>query len=454
MTIKLPKGTRDFFPEEVKKRMYIIKIIRRQFETFGFNPIETPSFENLSIINGTYGEEGDKLIFKILKCGDFMRSFIYKMKKKIVDCNYKSIISFISDKALRYDLTVPLARFITMHNNKIILPFKRYQIQPVWRGENPQRGRFREFYQCDADIIGSPSIYQEIELIQLYDSIFKELKIPIIIHINNIKLLYNLFKKFNIIHNWQKYIKILDKWDKIGLNKVFEELLRIGIPINIIKKIDFIFKNDNFEKKICKLYNIFSYDKERKSINDIKFIFYTLNKIGLKTSELFFNTRLVRGLNYYTGIIFEVFSPYLKNAIGGGGRYDRLTRIFGLKTTISGIGISLGLDRIYLIMNKFNLFDNKINLIPILFLNFGNNESIWAIHNIKILRYYGIPSELYPSNIKIKKQLHYASKNKIRFIAIIGKKEIEKKLICIKDLKTGIETHHNIQSIIAKFRLI
>jgi histidyl-tRNA synthetase len=445
--MKLPKGTTDYFPEEVKKRMYIIKKIKKKFEYYGFYPLETPSFEELSIIKGYSGEEGDKLIFKILKLGNFS-----KIKSLFKENNNKSLISLLSDKALRYDLTVPLARFITMHNKKIFFPFKRYQIQTVWRGDNPQQGRLREFYQCDADIIGNSSIHHEIELIMLYDSIFNSLNIPILININNINLLYKLFNKLKINSYWKAFIRILDKWDKIGFNKVFQEFVKTGIPLRIIKKIDFIFNNENSEKKIYKYYKIFSDEKEKQYINDIKFLILNLKKIGLKNSELFFNTRLVRGLNYYTGIIFEVFTPYFRNAIGGGGRYDCLTSIFGLKPAIPGIGISLGLDRILFIMNKFNLFDKLTNIIPILFINFGNYESIFAIHYINMLRINGIASELYPIPIRIKKQLQYANNRKLQYVAIIGKKEIKKNIICIKDLKTGIETYHNIISLINKLK--
>ncbi|WGH27904.1 MAG: histidine--tRNA ligase [Candidatus Bostrichicola ureolyticus] len=445
---KLPRGMHDFSSENINKRNYIINIIKKNFEYFGFEPIETPAIENLSTLTKKYGEEGEKLIFKILNSGDFIKD----NKSLFKENNYKNIISTISNKGLRYDLTIPFVRYVVMHKHKIIFPFKRYQIQPVWRADKPQKGRFREFYQCDADVIGSKYLWQEIELIQLYDEIFTQLNIPILILINHKEIITGLLEICNIDNNyWNNILIALDKWYKIGLEGVKKELLQKGIPNNIIKYIEpfFLFKGTFKEKIEFFSKKLNSSNKVTNGIKDIKFVYNKLQEIGLNnTLELQLN--LVRGLNYYTGIVFEVMPKNKNYSIGGGGRYDNLTHIFGLKN-ISGVGISFGLDRICILMQELKLFKNIIKYYPkILFINFGNSEAIYAYKLIKILRSKNISAELYPKPIKIIKQLKYANKKSIPFIISIGKKEIERNKISIKNMILGKENEYdNIETLIA-----
>ncbi|WGH26398.1 MAG: histidine--tRNA ligase [Candidatus Bostrichicola ureolyticus] len=446
----LPRGMHDFSSEKINQRNYIIDIIRKNFEYFGFDPLETPAIENISTLTKKYGEEGEKLIFKIINSGDFIKG----NKSLFQENNYKNILSAISNKGLRYDLTVPFVRYVVMNKHDIIFPFKRYQIQPVWRADKPQKGRFREFYQCDADIIGSKYLWQEIELIQLYDEIFTKLNIPILIIINHKEIITGLLEICNIDNNyWNNIFIALDKWYKIGLEGVKKELLDKGIPHNIIKYIEpfFLFKG-TFKEKIEFFYKKLTFSNiGTNGIKDIKFIYNTIQQIGLNAS-LEFNLNLVRGLNYYTGIVFEVM-PKNKDflSIGGGGRYDKLTHIFGLNTNISGVGISLGLDRICILMQELKLFKNIIKYYTkILFINFGNSEAIYAYKLIKILRSKNISSELYPKPIKIKKQLEYANKKRIPFIISIGKKEIERNKILIKNMILGTENEYdNIETLIS-----
>ncbi|BAO66185.1 histidine--tRNA ligase [Candidatus Karelsulcia muelleri] len=428
--ISIPYGTRDFSTNEIRKRNYIIYIIKKNFELFGFSPIETTSIENISILKRKYGEEGEKLIFKIINSGIILNYSLLSNKKKIFK------------KALRYDLTVPLARYVVMNKNKILFPFKRYQIQPVWRAEKPQKGRFREFYQCDVDSIGSKSIWQEIELILLYDKIFYELNLPVIIKFNHIEILKQLSYFLGINKKFIEFTKILDKWEKIGSKKIFKKLIKIGISKYLLKKIFWIFKE---EKNILKIYHFFlPLKKCFHFINEIKFIFKIIKNFKLKSSKLIFKTNLARGLNYYTGIIFEVLTENNILSLSGGGRYDNLTKIFGLKKKLSGIGISFGLDRIYISMLEMNLFNKFLfKYLDVIFINFGYNESIYSYKLILELRKNGISSELYPDNIKIKKQLKYANKKKITFVFLIGKKEIKKNKIKVKNLKFSIEKEYS-----------
>ncbi|WP_375322861.1 histidine--tRNA ligase [Candidatus Karelsulcia muelleri] len=428
--ISIPYGTRDFSTNEIRKRNYIIYIIKKNFELFGFSPIETTSIENISILKRKYGEEGEKLIFQIINSGIILNYSLLSNKKKFFK------------KALRYDLTVPFARYVVMNKNKILFPFKRYQIQPVWRAEKPQKGRFREFYQCDVDSIGSKSIWQEIELILLYDKIFYELNLPVIIKFNHREILKQLSAFLGINKKFIEFTKILDKWEKIGSKKIFKKLIKIGISKYLLKKIFFIFKE---EKNILNIYNFFlPLKKCFHFINEIKFIFKIIKKFKLKSSKLIFKPNLARGLNYYTGIIFEVLTENNILSLSGGGRYDNLTKIFGLKKKLSGIGISFGLDRIYISMLEMNLFNKFLfKYLDVIFINFGYNESIYSYKLILELRKNGISSELYPDNIKIKKQLKYANKKKITFVFLIGKKEIKKNKIKVKHLKFSIEKEYS-----------
>ncbi|WP_185862918.1 histidine--tRNA ligase [Blattabacterium cuenoti] len=431
----IPKGTRDFSSIEMNKRNYLIQVIRNKFELFGYSPIETPSFEKISTLMGKYGKEGDYLMFKLLHSGDFLKKGI-------------------SNKALRYDLTVPFVRYVVMHRNEIFFPFKRYQIQPVWRADKPQKERFREFYQCDADMIGSyslSSLWQEVEFIQLCDEIFTELNFPIIININHRDILGGLVDISGIEnHLWKDFTTSLDKWDKKGRNIVKKEMLRKGISSNSFEKIACFFDmKENFSKKIESLtVALQSSERGKKGIKDLRFIFQKIKNISLKKTKLKWNVSLARGMNYYTGPIFEISpdnnnGPRIANSIGGGGRYDQLASFFGMKN-FSGVGVSLGLDRICLAMEKENLF-STISSSPskVLFINFGDEEVLYAYKMINFLRRKGISTQLYPNAVKINKQFRYANDNHIPFIISIGKNEIEKKKIRVKNLKTRTETEYN-----------
>lgn len=453
--ITIPKGTRDFCPIEIKERLKIKKIIKDNFKLFGYFPIKTPSFERNSIFNKKYNEECNKLIFNILNSGNFLKGKINKIynlyKKNQKKINNQNLISFFSKKALRYDLTVPLIRYIITHKNNIFFPFKRYQIQPVWRAENPQKGRYREFYQCDADIIGKKSLFQEIELFYLCDKILKELNFPIIFQINHRIILHFLLNFFLKKLNWMEFALILDKKNKIGKKGIKEEMIKKGISKKKINKIFFIFfEKKKIKKKIDNIYNILSSSKKGKnSIKELIFFYKNFKKNPLKHGKIKFNLALARGINYYTGIIFEIFYDLnLSYSLGGGGRYDKLIKIFGLKN-ISGIGISLGLDRIHLIMKKLNLFKKITPFhIQVLFINFGKKEAFFSIKIINFFRKKNISSELYPNNIKIKKQFKYAYKKNIPYVIMIGINEIKKKKIKIKNLNSGCEKNfYNINDI-------
>lgn len=430
----LPKGTRDFTPEEVRKREYIISTLKQHFTTYNFQPIETPSFENLSTLTGKYGEEGDRLIFKILNSGDFLKNITAEdLEKKPA-----SVTSKLSDKALRYDLTVPFARYVVQHQHEINFPFRRYQIQPVWRADRPQKGRFREFYQCDADIVGSESLWQEIELIQLYDTCFTALGLGTEIHINNRKVLSGLAEVANIQEQLVDFTVALDKLDKIGKEKVILEMQHKGISDEAIALLSPIFDiSGSFSEQTKVLLQILN-DSEigLEGIKELNFIYDNLPE--LQSAELHLNLTLARGLEYYTGAILEVKAKGVEmGSIGGGGRYNDLTGIFGLKN-MPGVGISFGLDRIYLVLDELNLFPITQNLLPkILFINFGEKEAKEAIQVIQGLRKSGISSELYPDYAKMKKQFSYGDKGEFTHVVMMGENEIKEKTLSLKNLKTG-----------------
>ncbi len=433
----IPKGTRDFDSEQISKRNHIINIVKNQFEQFGFQPIETPSFENLSTLMGKYGTEGDRLIFKILNSGDFL--------KKVDDVllqsrNLAAMTSKISEKALRYDLTVPFARYVVQHQNELIFPFKRFQIQPVWRADRPQKGRFREFYQCDADAVGSNSLWQDVELVQLYDAVFSDLKVPVVIKINNRKVLSGLADLLEEKDKFPEFIIALDKLDKIGKDGVISEMKLKGISDASIRNIEVIFDtSDSNDEKISLLEKILIQSEiGKKGLDELRFVLNQLKEIGLRNAELELDITLARGLNYYTGSIFEVVAKNVQmGSIGGGGRYDNLTEIFGLKN-MSGVGISFGLDRIYLVMEELDLF-NKVDVPKpkILFINFGEKEALHSLKVIRNLRSAGVKAELYPDAGKLKKQMSYANKRKIPFVAMAGSQEMEQNVFTLKNMKTG-----------------
>lgn len=438
----IPKGTRDFSPLEVNRRQYIINTIKKQFVLFGFSPIETPSFENLSTLTGKYGEEGDRLIFKILNSGDYLAKVDEQL---LTDRNSQKVISQISEKALRYDLTVPFARYVVQHQNEITFPFKRYQIQPVWRADRPQKGRFREFFQCDADVVGSDSLLQEVDFVQLYDSVFTELKTPVEIHINNRKILSGLAEVADISAQLIDFTVALDKLDKIGEEAVKEEMRGKGISDSAIEILSPLFSmNGDYKTQFAQLKEILkSSETGLKGIEELEFVFENTTNIGLQSAELVLNLTLARGLDYYTGAIFEVKAKIgeFSSSIGGGGRYDDLTGIFGLKD-ISGVGISFGLDRTYLVLEENNLFpalEDSTN-IQALFINFGTKEAAEAMKLVKQLRQSGINTEVYPDNAKMKKQMGYADKKGIKKVILLGEKEIAEQKATVKDMISGEQT--------------
>ena len=542
----IPKGTRDFSPTEVAQRNYIFNVIQQAFENYGFQPIETPSFENSSTLMGKYGEEGDRLIFKILDSGDFLKSTrnniahdanfsnnfheifdaIANLEEKNVEVNYiefiknaltlyddvstserkllleyfiekkelvisyhdkkvlneielgnqilskrrfftdlykkyieevevlnsKRVTSSISGKALRYDLTVPFARYVVQHQNEIEFPFKRYQMQPVWRADRPQKGRFREFYQCDADVVGSTSLWQEVEFVQLYDDIFTKLGLKdTTIKINNRKILSGIAEVIGASDKLIDFTVALDKLDKIGKDGVVKEMLSKGITEEAIKKVEPLLELKGDNKSMLKELKVILKDSDQgmQGVSELEFVLDNVKKLGLKTSNLDLVVTLARGLNYYTGAIFEVQAAQVKmGSIGGGGRYDDLTGIFGLKN-MSGIGISFGLDRIYLVLEELGLF-KKVELPKpkVLFINFGEKEAFYCLEAIKKLRENEVKSELYPDNAKLKKQMNYANKRAIDYVVLAGESELKGKTFTLKNMKTGDQVSCNFEEML------
>jgi histidyl-tRNA synthetase len=435
----IPKGTRDFSPSEVAKRNYIVSIIKSNFEKFGFQPIETPSFENSETLMGKYGEEGDRLIFKILNSGDYLAK---ANESALANKESNKLTSSISEKALRYDLTVPFARYVVQHQNDIEFPFKRYQIQPVWRADRPQKGRFREFYQCDADVVGSKSLWQEVELVQLYDAVFTELGLDgVTIKINNRKILSGIAEVIGASDKLIDFTVALDKLDKIGADGVKTEMLEKGISEVAIQKVQPLFNfTGTISEKIQKLAALLATSSEgMKGIEELKFICEAVAELGLTKANLDLDVTLARGLNYYTGAIFEVAPPkeISMGSIGGGGRYDDLTGIFGLKD-MSGVGISFGLDRIYLVIEELNLFPETVTTTSkALFINYGEKEAFYSMKAIKKLRDFGIKVELYPDAVKVGKQFMHADKRAIKYAIIVGETEMNQGKFALKNLESG-----------------
>lgn len=450
----IPKGTRDFNSEQVAKRNYIITTIREQFQLFGFNPIETPSFENSQTLMGKYGDEGDRLIFKILNSGDYLS----KVDSSILnEKNSSELTPKISEKALRYDLTVPFARYVVQHQNEIDLPFKRFQIQPVWRADRPQKGRFREFYQCDADVVGSRSLWQEVEFIQLYDQVFRKLSLNgVTIKINNRKVLSGISEVIGAEDQLIDFTVALDKLDKIGEDKVKEEMLAKGISVSAIEKLQPLFDlSGSFENQISELKELLKVSQVGiEGVEELEFINKAISNVDLEAAKLELDVTLARGLNYYTGAIFEVSAPegVKMGSIGGGGRYDDLTGIFGLKN-ISGIGISFGLDRIYLVLEELGLFPSSVlKSTKILFMNFGDQEAQFSLQVINKLRKAGIPAELYPETAKLKKQFNYADKRQIPFVGMVGDSEMASQKVTVKNMQTGNQETISVNEIVSLFQ--
>lgn len=435
----LPKGTRDFTPSEVIRRNYIMDVIRNQFKLFGFAPIETPSFENYDTLMGKYGEEGDRLIFKILNSGDYLKK---ANQEALKEQDSQKLTSSISEKALRYDLTVPFARYVVQHQNEIDFPFKRYQIQPVWRADRPQKGRFREFFQCDADVVGSNSLLQEVELIQLYDAVFSDLGLNgVTIKLNNRKILSGIAEVIGASEFLIDFTVALDKLDKIGKEKVIEEMLSKGISQSAVQMADPLFSISG--TSLEQLASLKEFLKNStlgtEGVNELEFILQSLENTPLKTASIQIEVTLARGLNYYTGAIIEVGAPegVQMGSIGGGGRYDDLTSIFGLKN-VGGVGISFGLDRIYLVLEELDLFPATIASAPkVFFVNFGDQEAQNCIKLIQQLRAEGVSAELYPSSAKMQKQMKYANSRNYPFVVLLGEQELNDQTVVVKNMESG-----------------
>jgi histidyl-tRNA synthetase len=431
-----PKGTRDFSTHEMIKRKFVLSCIETNFKKYGFSPIETPAMENIATLTGKYGDEGDRLIFKVLNSGDFLSKV--NMEEELTS---KSITSKISEKALRYDLTVPFARYVVQHRNEITFPFKRYQCQPVWRADRPQKGRFREFVQCDADVVGTDSLLCEVELIQLYDAVFSDLGLrDFEIEFNNRKILSGIAE---VVGEQDRLIDItvsLDKLDKIGVEKVKLELTTKGISNEAIEKLEplFLFKGSNEDK--INLLNDFLKDSEvgMQGIKEIIFVCDCIKDLGLRTAKLSININLARGLDYYTGAIFEVKTNEIElGSIGGGGRYDNLTGVFGLND-VSGVGISFGFDRICIVLEELGLFPENISsAVKVMIVNFGEKEGLHCLKLLKKLRENAVSAELYPSTSKLKKQLQYADSKNVEYVLLVGEKEIESEIYTLKNMVDG-----------------
>jgi len=432
----IPKGTRDFSTDEMLKREYIFETIKQIFRLYGYQPIETPAIENLTTLLGKYGEEGDKLLFRILNSGDFMSSV---SDDELAKRESGKLSSRICEKGLRYDLTVPFARYVVQHRDEIIFPFKRYQIQPVWRADRPQKGRYREFFQCDVDVIGSDSLLNEYELIKIIDDIFKRFRIATVVKINNRKVLAGIAE---FIGESDRIIDItvaIDKLDKIGIEEVNSELSSKGLAVEAILNLQpFLQLRGNTRTKLERLNKLLSESEiGMKGIKELKTLFDNIEN-GSMNCEVELDLTLARGLNYYTGAIIEVKSKDVSiGSICGGGRYDNLTGVFGMEG-VSGVGISFGADRIYDVLNQLNLFDDiRVSSTEILVVNFGEKETSYALRILDLLRSQNVRSELYPDTVKLKKQMSYADSKKIPYIIIAGEDEIIKNSITIKIMSTS-----------------
>jgi len=432
----IPKGTRDFSPTEMAKRNYIFDTIKNIFKLYGFQQIETPAMENLSTLMGKYGEEGDKLLFKILNSGDYLSNV---NSSELIEPNISKLTTKISEKGLRYDLTVPFARYVVQYQNDITFPFRRYQIQPVWRADRPQKGRYREFYQCDVDIIGSNSLLNEVELVQIVDNIYRNLSINVVMKINNRKILSGIAETIGEADRIVDITVAIDKLDKIGLDKVNEELSMKGVSAEAIVKLQPILQlSGNNNEKLNQIELVIGQSEiGKKGIAEMRTIFNYLESMALNT-EIELDLTLARGLNYYTGAIFEVKSKDVQiGSITGGGRYDDLTGIFGFPG-VSGVGISFGADRIYDVMSQLDLFPkDAVASTQVMFVNFGEKEEKYCLPLLSQLRVAGISSEIYPDADKMKKQLNYANRKGVKFVALAGESETKMGMINLKNMGTG-----------------
>ena len=448
--IGIPKGTRDFSPTEMLRRNYIFDTIKSVFQKYGFMPIETPAMELMETLTGKYGDEGDRLIFKILNSGDYLAK---ADEKPLNEKNSSALIKSISEKALRYDLTVPFARYVVQHQNEITFPFKRYQIQPVWRADRPQRGRYREFYQCDADVVGSDALLHEVELILIFDEVLNQLKIPSFqIKLNNRKILSGIAE---VIGQPDQLINItvaIDKLDKIGKDKVLAELMDKGVAhIDQLEPL-FNLKGNNREKLASMKKFLSNSEVGLKGLEEIEYLLNYIDKTGLQNANLIFDVTLARGLNYYTGAIFEVAADNVSvGSICGGGRYDDLTGIFGLKD-VSGVGISFGADRIYDVLEELNLFP-EINheTTQILFVNFGIEEEEYVFNLAMKLRKKGVNVEVYPEAAKLKKQMKYADSKNIPLVIMIGSEELKSQQLTLKNMQSGEQDQLSVDQLLERF---
>jgi histidyl-tRNA synthetase len=442
----IPAGTRDFSPEQVEKRNYIFDTIRRVFQKYGFRPIETPAMENLSSLMGKYGEEGDKLLFKILHNGDKLKDAV----GALTEGNDSSPATLLSEKGLRYDLTVPFARYVVSHQNEIKFPFKRYQIQPVWRGDAPQRGRYREFYQCDADVIGSGSLLYEADLIRMYDEVFTQLGLKVVIKMNNRKILFGMAEAAGVPHKFVEMTTALDKLDKIGWDGVQAELLERGIGGGAIGVIQKILQVDSLAG--LKKYATFSPSLE-KGIEELEKFHYYFDLLPT-TNEVKFDITLARGLNYYTGCIMEVkaIDVPTMGSVGGGGRYDDLTGVFGLKN-VSGVGISFGADRIYDCLQSLSLFPKEAaSNVKVLFVSFDEVTHRYAYKCLLDMRKAGVAADIYPEPSRLQKQMKYANDRKIPFVALIGGEEMESEIMTLRNMESGGQERINLETAIRKLK--
>lgn len=432
----IPKGTRDFSPIEMSKRNYIFDTIQSVFALYGFKQIETPAMETLQTLLGKYGEEGDKLLFKVLNSGDYLSKVD---RDELLEGNSLHLASKLCEKGLRYDLTVPFARFVVMHRDELQLPFKRYQIQPVWRADRPQKGRYREFYQCDADVVGSDSLLNEVELVQIVDTVFKRFGVRVQIKINNRKILTGIAEYINEADKIVDITVAIDKLDKIGIDNVNAELAADGLSAEAIAKLQPIISlSGSNEEKLDVISDVLK-DSEvgLKGVEELRYILGILKTVGLE-NELQFDLTLARGLNYYTGAIFEVKALDVEiGSITGGGRYDNLTGIFGMPG-LSGVGISFGADRIFDVLNTLDLYPRTaMSGTKLLFINFGDKEVDYCLPIIAKARSCGIATEMYPDAVKMKKQMAYANNNGIMYVAIAGENEISENKVTLKNMVTG-----------------
>lgn len=447
----IPKGTRDFSPEEMAKRNYIFDTIKSVFKLYGFQQIETPAMENLSTLMGKYGDEGDKLLFKILNSGDFLQT---ANAEALAEKNSVKLINSISEKGLRYDLTVPFARYVVQHNGELTMPFKRYQIQPVWRADRPQKGRYREFYQCDADVVGSDSLLNEAELVQIVDEVFARFGVNVTLKVNNRKILSGIAEIVGELDRLTDITVAIDKLDKIGLDNVNAELREKGVSAEAVEKLQpIILLSGSNEEKLATLKNVLAESETGlKGIEEIETILGLLSSANLRLT-LEIDLTLARGLNYYTGAIFEVKANDVEmGSISGGGRYDNLTGVFGLQG-LSGVGISFGADRIYDVLNQLDLYPKEtVNATKILFVCFGDAEIAYSMPLVKEVRNVGIPAEIYPTPAKMKKQLGYADSKNIKYVAIVGSDEMEQKKVTLKNMETGEQEMLAVSDVIERIK--